>query len=120
MPLLCTAGTLATLTPPTSRSPPKRTSWTCAGSPPTAATFFWKNEAISPPTRNLAFFPTTMLTLFELGVTETEASGLPQSPASGPLPIASPRWSPWTWLSSTASISPRRSSSGPRTVRPAS
>jgi hypothetical protein len=90
------------------------------GSPPAAFIFTEKNAGISPPTMSRAFLPAAMLTVFEFGVALTDKSGLPHSPALAAGWIASPRWSPWTWVSSTASILPRRGSSAPRTVRPAS
>ena len=67
-----------------------------------------------------ACLPSTMFTLLEFGVTLTEKSGFGQAPALAEGWIRSPRWSPCTWLTSTASILPRRGSFGPRTVRPAS
>jgi len=45
------------------------------------AIFFAKDEAISEPTRSWDFLATTMVTVLDFGVTLTEKSGLPQSPA---------------------------------------
>src|SRR5215475_12657644 len=80
-PLLWTAGTVVTVTPPTLRDAPKRTTTDCEDWPPAFAIFLAKNEAISEPTKSWAFLATTIFTVLDFGVTLTEKSGLPHSPA---------------------------------------
>src|SRR5688572_24324736 len=119
-PLVCVAGTVATLTPPTLPRAPKRTSWTCFGSPPADFTLAARKVCMSLPAKIVDFLAAATIVVIEFGVTLTENSGFPQVPAFADGWWAGPRWSPCTWDSSTASILPRRGSFGPRTVSPAS
>ena len=59
--MLCNAGTVAIVTPPTFTLPPKRASIESRGSPPFAFSLLAKNGGISLPVTILAFFATPLV-----------------------------------------------------------
>ena len=118
--MLCIAVTVAMRTPPTVTLPPKRASIESAGLPPLALSLAAKNGGISLPVTIFDFLASAMLTAIELGIAETDMSGLSQVPEFGALLCALPTWSPCMWLTRMMSILPRRGSSAPATVRPGS
>ena len=80
----------------------------------------FNNAGISLPVTILDFFASAMLTAFELGIAETEVSGLSQVPESAALLCALPTWSPCMCDTRMMSILPSRVSPAPATVRPGS
>ena len=83
MPLECAAGTVVTVTPPTIRDAPNRTSCDFDGSPPEAFSLAEKNFGISLPVTIIASFANAISTTLVFGTVTTEKSGLPHVPAFG-------------------------------------
>src|SRR5215472_18458345 len=81
IPLLCAAGTLQMETPPSLLVAPKRSVTTCSLVPPAAGILVPNQLFISPPTKNFAFFATTIFSVFELGASLMSNFGCAQSPA---------------------------------------
>jgi hypothetical protein len=100
--------------------PPKRARTESAGLPPFALSLAAKKAGISLPVTILDFLASAMFTALELGMAETDVSGLSQLPEFGALLCAFPTWSPCMWLTRMMSILPSRGSLAPATVRPGS
>jgi hypothetical protein len=98
--------------------PPKRVGIELAGSPPLALSLAAKKGAISLPATIFDFLAMAMFAAFELGMADTDMSGLSQLPEFGALLCELPAWSPCMWLTRRMSILPSRGSAAPATCVP--
>jgi hypothetical protein len=82
--LLCIAVTVAMRTPLTVTLPPKRARIESAGLPPLACSLAAKKGGISLPVTIFDFLASAMFTALELGIADTDMSGLRRCPSSAP------------------------------------